>query len=102
MKTTPAAPSSAMSPLVLAWLGLVSLTALGLCLGRWSAGAPWLQLAVAAMVWMKGWIVARHFIESHLSHPFFAWVLRVFIVCVPSGLIITTWFGQHLARWTTL
>lgn len=57
---------------------------------------------MAAVVWLKGWLVARHFIESHLAHPFIAWVLRVFIVCVPAALLVTTWFGPQLARWTTL
>src|SRR5574338_1424406 len=102
MKAKPALPSLSLSALFWAWLGLLGLTALGLVLGHWSAGASWLPLAVAAVVWLKGWLVARHFIESNLAHPFIAWVLRVFIVCVPSALILTAWFGQNLVRWTTL
>jgi hypothetical protein len=102
MKPTPGTPTVSIFPLFAAWLGLLTLTALGVGLGRWSGGASWLPLTVAAVVWLKGWIVARHFIESHLAHPFIAWVLRVFIVCVPSALIFTAWFGPHLARWTTL
>jgi len=102
MKATPGVPGVSIFPLFLAWLGLVTLTALGLALGRGSSGAPWFPLAVAAVIWLKGWIVARHFIESHLAHPFIAWVLRVFIVCVPLALLSTTWFGHQLARWTAL
>jgi hypothetical protein len=102
MKAKPALPSLSISTLFGAWLGLLALTALGLVLGRGSAGASWLPLAVAAVVWLKGWLVARHFIESHLAHPFIAWVLRVFIVCVPAALLVTTWFGPQLARWTSL
>jgi hypothetical protein len=102
MKAKPALPSLSVSTLFGAWLALLGLTALGLVLGRWSGGASWLPLAVAALVWLKGWLVARHFIESNLAHPFIAWVLRVFIVCVPAALLVTTWFGPQLARWTTL
>jgi hypothetical protein len=102
VKATPGVPSVSIFPLVLAWLGLVALTILGLGLGRSSGGASWLPLAVAAIVWLKAWIVARHFIESHLAHPFIAWVVRVFIVCVPSALVFTAWFGPHLAQWTKL
>jgi hypothetical protein len=102
MKARPALPSLSISTLFGAWLGLLGLTALGLVLGRWSAGASWLPLAVAAVVWLKGWIVTRHFIESNVAHPFIAWVLRVFIVCVPAALLVTMWFGQQLARWTSL
>ncbi|MBL8437948.1 MAG: hypothetical protein JNM61_07105 [Zoogloeaceae bacterium] len=102
MKAKPALPSLSLSTLFGAWLGLLGLTALGLVLARWSAGASGLPLAVAAVVWFKGWLVARHFIESNLAHPFIAWVLRIFIVCVPAALLITTWFGPQLARWTSL
>ena len=102
MKATPAVPSVSIWPLFGAWLGLVSLTAAGLALGQSSGGTAWLPLAVAALVWLKGWLVVRHFIEAHLAHPFIAWVLRVFIVCVPAALLLTTWFGPQLARWTTL
>lgn len=102
MKTISAAPAGALSPLFLAWLGLVALTVFGLCLGRWLAGEAWLQVAVAGVVWLKGWIVARYFLESHRAHPFVAWVVRGFLVCVPAALVFTALFGKHLARWTTL
>src|SRR5690242_18089514 len=102
MKAIPASPSTSLTPLVLSWLGLVTLTVFSLCLARWSGHAAWLQLPVAAIVWVKGWIVARSFIESHLAHPFIARVIRIFILCVPLALILTTWFGDRIARLTTL
>lgn len=102
MKAKHGLPGVSIFPLFLGWLGLVALTALSLGLGRSAGAASWLPVVVAAILWLKGWIVTRHFIESHLARPFIAWVLRIFIVCVPSALAITAWFGPYLARWTTL
>ncbi|HJV24608.1 MAG TPA: hypothetical protein VJ673_02930 [Aromatoleum sp.] len=102
MKAIPTSPSTSLAPLFLSWLGLVTLTLLSLWLAQWSHHAAWLQLPVAAIVWLKGWIVARSFIEAHLAHPFIARLVRTFILCVPLALILTTWFGDRIARLTTL
>jgi hypothetical protein len=102
MKATRTAPSVAITPLFLAWLGLVLLTLLGLALGQWTDHAAWLQLPVAAIVWLKGWVVARHFIEAHLAHPFIARVVQGFIACVPFALVLTAWLGERFVRMTTL
>lgn len=102
MNAIPAARPSALSPLVLGWLALVALTVLSLGLAQWSGHAAWLQLPVAAIVWLKGWIVARYFIGTHLAHPFIAGVVRAFILCVPVALILTVWFGDRIAQLTTL
>jgi hypothetical protein len=55
---------------VLPWLALVVLTFLSLFLGEWFHGAAWLPLLVAAILWGKGTLVARHFIESHRAHHY--------------------------------
>ncbi|MCL2656453.1 MAG: hypothetical protein FWD62_03350 [Betaproteobacteria bacterium] len=99
MKTDPdhSTLTTSVTPLFFAWLGLLALTGFSLWLARWSGHAAWLQLPVAAIIWFKGWIVARFFIETRLAHPFIAWVVRVFIVCVPLALILTVWLGERFA-----
>ncbi len=62
----------------------------------------WLPLLVAAIIWLKGALVARCFIESHVAHPFIARVLKVFIAVSPIALVITAFFGDTVARWATL
>lgn len=88
--------------LTAAWLGLVALTLVGLGLGEWFRDAHWLPLLVAAIIWLKGALVARQFIESHLAHPFIARLLQAFIAVAPIALLLTAFFGDTLARWATL
>jgi hypothetical protein len=90
------------STLTLAWLALVALTLIGLGLGEWFRAANWLPLLVAAVIWLKGAIVARCFIESHIAHPFIARLLQGFIAVAPAALILTAFFGATLARWATV
>jgi hypothetical protein len=88
--------------LTVAWLALVVLTLASLGLSEWFRAAQWLPLLVAAIIWIKGALVARCFIESHVAHPFIARVLTVFIAVSPLALIATAFFGGTLARWATL
>jgi hypothetical protein len=90
------------SRLTAAWLALVALTLLGLALSEWFRDLRWLPLVVAAILWLKGALVARCFIESHVAHPFIARLLQVFIAIAPIALIATAFFGNTLARWATL
>ena len=90
------------SQLTVAWLALVALTLASLGLSEWFREARWLPLLVAAIIWIKGVVVARCFIESQLAHPFIARVLKVFIAASPLALIATAFFGGTLARWATL
>ena len=87
---------------ILPWLALLALTFLSLGLGEWFHGAAWLPLLVAAIIWLKGSLVARHFIESHKAAPFIAWLLRVFVALTPILLLLTAFFGQPLARLLSL
>jgi hypothetical protein len=84
------------------WLALVALTLIGLGLGEWFRAAHWLPLLVAAIIWLKGALVARNFIESQRAHPFIARLLQGFIAIAPGALILTAFFGDTLARWATL
>ncbi|MGB7502323.1 MAG: hypothetical protein WBM25_07990 [Azonexus sp.] len=88
--------------LTLTWLALVALTLVSLGLGEWFRAAHWLPLLVAAIIWLKGAMVARYFIESHLAHPFIARLMRVFIAIAPVALVLTAFFGDTLARWASL
>ena len=88
--------------LTVAWLVLVALTLASLGLSEWFRDARWLPLLVAAIIWVKGALVARCFIESHVAHAFIARVLKVFIAVSPIALIATTFFGGTLARWASL
>lgn len=90
-----------LTPL-LAWLVLVVLTLLSLGLGDWLRGAGGLPLAVAAIVWIKGFVVARYFIGTEYVHPFIARVLSVFIGLVPVTLVLLAFWGSQFARWATL
>lgn len=89
-------------PLTATWLVLVALTLVSLGLGEWFRAASWLPLLVAAIIWLKGALVARYFIESHRAHPFITRLLRVFIAIAPVALVLTAFFGDTLARWASL
>jgi len=93
-------PHSSSSPAlpIFPWLALLLLTFLSLGLGEWFRGAAWLPVLVAAILWGKGALVARHFIESHRAHPFIIWLLRIFIALTPLLLLLTSFFGRPVAR----
>ncbi len=91
-----------LKPLTYAWLALVLLTLISLILGQRFHGASWLPFTVAAIVWIKGTLVARQFIESKQTHPFIARVLAGFIAFTPIALLMTALFGSQFARWATL
>ncbi|MDO9596379.1 MAG: hypothetical protein Q7J47_01535 [Azoarcus sp.] len=94
-------PTNGIS-IVGAWLVLVLLLLASIGAGQLFHGAPWLPFAIAAIVWVKGTLIARYFIEANHAHPFIQWALRVFIAFVPAFLLLTAWLGERLARWTTL
>jgi sorbitol-specific phosphotransferase system component IIBC len=95
-------PSSALAPLTYAWLGLVVLTLISPLLAELLQGAVWLQLLVAAIIWLKGWLIAHQFIEIHLAHPFIRRVTLIFVAFTPLALLLTVFFGDQFARWATL
>lgn len=99
---TAPAQSPRLKPLFLAWLALLALTLLSLALGHWLHAASWLPLIVAGIVWLKGDLVARHFLEVGQVTPFIARLLRYFIAFTPLALILTAFFGREFARWATL
>ncbi|UCV28985.1 hypothetical protein [Ferribacterium limneticum] len=88
--------------LTAAWLALVALTLASLGLSEWFRDISLLPLLVAAIIWIKGALVARCFIESQVAHPFIKRVLKVFIAISPLALLATAFYGSTLARWATL
>mgnify|MGYP000947267073 CR=1 FL=1 len=69
---------------------------------RAGGGQEAVQLIVAAIIWIKGHLVARHFIEAELAHSFLRKVLRFFIAFAPIAIVLTTFFGDRFARFVTL
>lgn len=79
----PGRPPAATLPLHRAWLALVALTLLSVILAETLHGRTGLPILVAMLVWIKGRVVARRFLESDDLHPFLRNVLRVFIAFAP-------------------
>ena len=86
----------------IAWLALVALTLVSPQLGDGLGGQEVMQLIVAAIIWIKGHLVARHFIEAELAHSFLRKVLRFFIAFAPIAIVLTTFFGASFARFASL
>ncbi|MFO1404970.1 MAG: hypothetical protein U1E96_10365 [Azonexus sp.] len=95
-------PREHYSELLVTWLVLVGLTLASLGLGQWFHGASWLPVLVAALVWIKSFLVARRFIEANLAHPYVARLVAIFIAIAPAALVLTAFFGPTIARWASL
>lgn len=91
-------PSISYHPLVKTWLALVGLTLVSVLLSQYLHGDAWLQLLVAAIVWIKGDLIARHFVETRLAHPFIRRVTHAFVAFTPIALVLTAFFGKEFAR----
>ena len=73
-----------------AWTALVELTLLSLGMVTGLPPRGWTAFAVATIAWIKGDLVARHFLESHRAGPLFARIVRIFVALAPIGLMATT------------
>jgi hypothetical protein len=103
MSDHPNAEVVILKPLIGAWLALMLLTLLSVALSRWwVVDVRWLAIVVATIVWVKGWLVARAFIESRTAVPFIRYLLGAFMALAPVALVLTGFFGRDFARWTTL
>lgn len=98
MSTPEKLPSTRLAPLVFAWLALVALTLLSLGLGEWFKDASGLPALVAAIVWLKAWLVAYFFLETSLSHTFIRRLVWIFIAFAPIALVLTDRFGRQFAE----
>ena len=97
MSTPPSRRSARLTPLVFAWLGLVLLTLLSLGLGEWLREVAWLPVLVAAIIWLKAWLVAYFFLEAKLCHTFVRRMIWAFIAFAPIALTLTDLFGRRFA-----
>lgn len=95
-------PGISLVPLALTWLVLTGLTVVSPHIGDSLGAQPLAQLIVAAIIWVKSALVARHFIEAERVHPFIRNVLRLFISFAPVAIALMAFFSTELARWTTL
>ncbi len=91
-------PSISYRPLVKTWLALVGLTLVSVLLSQYLHSDAWLQLLVAAIVWIKGDLIARHFVETRIAHPFIRHVTHAFVAFTPIALVLTAFFGKEFAR----
>lgn len=97
MNQTEPNPIANLPRLALAWLALVTLTLVSLGLGEWLGGAPWLPTLVAAIIWLKAWLVAYFFLEARLCHTLIRRLIWAFIAFAPVALVLTDLFGQQFA-----
>lgn len=102
MNTVETKNSAGLAPFTHAWLGLIALTFASLYLGHWFHGTAWLQILVAAIIWLKGILVANQFIEIKAAHVFIRRVVLGFVAITPLALLIIAYFGNQVARWATL
>lgn len=72
-----------------AWIGLLFLTLVGLLAGGLWEHTSGLPLFVAALIWIKGWMVGRYFLNIDDAHPYVAWLVRIFTVFAPVALLLT-------------
>ena len=102
MQSTERKPATSLRPLVIAWLALVGLTLASPLIGDGLVGPDVVPWIVAAIIWIKGSLVARHFIEAEVVHPFIRNVLRIFVAFTPIAIVLTTVFGDSFARLASL
>lgn len=72
-----------------AWIGLVTLTLASLAVITGFPARGWAACVVAAIAWIKGDLIARHFMEVHDAGPIFTRIVRVFVALAPLGLVAT-------------
>lgn len=84
------------------WGLLVGLTLAGAWLAETGeAGAP-LTLVVAALIAVKGRAVIDRYMELRDASPVIRRVLYAFNAAVASLVVVTHWFGDAIARLTTI
>ena len=85
-----------------AWLGLVALTLVGALAGEGAAQGWALKIIVTATILVKGWLVARHFLEVHQAHPLIRRLILGYIATMAGMVLVVGAFGPAIARWTAL
>lgn len=89
--------NTSLLPLAISWLALISLTLFSLVLGEWMDRSAWLPALVASVIWIKAWVIARHFLEVQDCTRFIRRLVLGFIAFAPIALVLTDTFGVQLA-----
>lgn len=95
-------PSTRLAPLAFAWAGLVVLTGVSLGLGHWIEDGRWLAPLVAALIWLKAWVVARYYLEIPLARTLLRRAVWAFVAFAPAALLLTSLLGREFAAWAQL
>ncbi|MCP4128132.1 MAG: cytochrome C oxidase subunit IV family protein [Gammaproteobacteria bacterium] len=84
------------------WLLLIGLTLVGALLGE-SGHAGWLlTLTVVALIALKGGIVIDYYMEMRSANQRIRNTLRLFIILIPTLVILSHSWGEDIRRFTTL
>ena len=102
MSNSTSAPNTRLRPLLIAWAALVALTLLSTGLGQFRGSGNGLTIVVAAIIWLKAWLVAYTFLEASICHTFIRRLVFIFIAYAPVLLVLTDWYGSWFASWTSL
>jgi len=84
------------------WFALMGLTIFGAVLGE-AGNVGWpLTLTVVALIVVKSGIVMDHYMEMRSANKHIRNVLRLFIILVPTLVILSFAWGEEIRRLTTL
>ncbi|MBU1690901.1 MAG: cytochrome C oxidase subunit IV family protein [Gammaproteobacteria bacterium] len=86
----------------LLWLLLVALTLAGSYLGETTEPGLAITLIIALTVAIKGRIIVDHFMELKTANRMIRNLMRAYFYVLPLVIVLTTLFGDWLARLTTL
>ncbi len=79
-----------------AWLALLAITVASAGIAVAERGVlPWVGWLIAALVWFKARLVARHYLEVHDVAPVFRRIVAVFIALAPLALVVTAWLESR-------
>ena len=79
-----------------AWLALLALTVACAGIAVTERGVlPWVGWLIAALVWCKAALVARHYLEVGEAAPVFRRIVWGFIGLAPLALMVTAWLESR-------
>lgn len=88
--------------IALLWLLLVALTLGGACIGEAAEPGLAVTLVIALTMAFKGRIIVDHFMELKTANRTLRKLMRAYFYVLPLVIVLTTLFGDWLARLTTL
>lgn len=88
--------------ITLLWLLLAALTLGGAYLGEAAEPGLAVTLIIALTMAFKGRIIVDHFMELKTANRTLRKLMRAYFYALPLVIVLTTLFGDRLARLTTL